>query len=175
MITQYSKDMERVARALHLCRKFHEGQVDKCGQPYWIHPFTVAMMHFRGNTSFLPHAIVGLLHDIPEDTNISVKMLSNLIELTEEEIEALNLLSRNKNTSYDEYIDLIANSGNKLAMTVKMSDLVHNIDLDRFIDAEIPITSVDEDRTIKYAEKIDQIYVALKKLNNKEGDLDENT
>lgn len=155
MITQHSKDMERVARALHLCRKFHEGQVDKCGQPYWIHPFTVGMRGFHNND--LSHIIVGLLHDIPEDTNISVKMLENLIELTEEEIEALNLLTRNKNTSYDEYINSIINSNNKIAISVKLSDLVHNSGLYRFRDAQIPITSTDEKRIDKYIHMVDRI------------------
>jgi len=150
MITQHSKDMERVARALHLCRKLHEGQVDKCGQPYWIHPFTVGMYEFRNND--ISHVIVGLLHDVPEDTNISVKMLQNLIELTEEEVEALNLLTRNKNMPYDEYIDLIINSNNEIAMSVKLRDLAHNFDLVRFTRAQVPITPTDEKRAEKYKE-----------------------
>lgn len=160
MITQHSKDMERIVRALHLCRKFHEGQVDKCGQPYWIHPFTVAMHGFVNND--FSHVVVGLLHDVPEDTNISVKMLSNLIELTDEEIEALNLLTRNRNMSYDEYIDSIINSNNRIAKSVKLSDLGHNLRLDRFTDAQIPITSTDERRSDKYMKKY--LYILNRKF-----------
>lgn len=159
MITQYSRDMERVARALHLCRNLHKSQADKCGQPYWIHPFTVAMHGFVNNN--LSHVIVGLLHDIPEDTNISVKMLSNLIELTNEEIEALNLLTRNKNMSYDEYINSIANSNNEIAISVKLRDLAHNANLVRFAHAQVPITPADEKRAEKYKKSYMRIHDSI--------------
>ena len=104
MLTQYSKDMERVIRALNLCRNLHEGQVDKCGQPYWIHPFTVAMRSFTGynrNENQTSTMIVGLLHDIPEDTGIAVGVLTTLIDLTDKEQEALELLTRKNGTSYN--------------------------------------------------------------------------
>lgn len=165
MITQYSKDMERVIIALNLCRKFHEGQTDKCGQPYWTHPFTVAKQGFDDND--FSHVVVGLLHDVPEDTEISVEELATLIELTDEEIDALKLLTRNKNISYDQYIDSIANSNNIVAMTVKRDDLLDNMDLVRFIDAKIPITSADKVRALKYTKKFEQISEAIDKLQNK--------
>lgn len=162
MLTQYSKDMERVIIALELCRKLHKGQTDKCDQPYWIHPFVVAMQGFSSND--FSHVVVGLLHDVLEDTEISVEELATLIELTDEEIDALKLLTHNKNVSYDQYIDSIANSNNIVAMTVKRDDLSDNMDLGRFIDAEIPITSADGVRALKYAEKFEQICEALDKF-----------
>ena len=96
MLTQRSKDMERLMAALELCRKLHTGQTDKCGQPYWIHPFTVAMRSFTGYSNDRPisYAIVGLLHDIPEDTGMAVESLTQLMELTDKEIDALKLLTR---------------------------------------------------------------------------------
>lgn len=169
MLTQYSKDMERVIIALNLCRKLHEGQTDKCGQPYWIHPFMVAMQaEIPDSVHGLSHVIVGLLHDIPEDTGICVEALATLIELTDEEIEALKLLTRNKDTLYDQYIDAIANSNNVIAMTVKLADLTQNMDLGRFMAARVLITPADKERTEKYAEKFEQIYAAVKKLKQQE-------
>ena len=96
MLTQRSKDMERLMAALELCRKLHAGQTDKCGQPYWIHPFTVAMRGFAGyaNDQPISYAVVGLLHDIPEDTGMAVEALTQLMELTDKEIDALKLLTR---------------------------------------------------------------------------------
>ena len=60
MLTQRSKDMERLMTALELCCKLHADQTDKCGQPYWIHPFTVAMRGFTGygNKQSISYAIV---------------------------------------------------------------------------------------------------------------------
>ena len=129
MLTQRSKDMERLMTALELCHKLHTGQVDKCDQPYWIHPFTVAMRGFTGygDVKSISYAIVGLLHDIPEDTGMAVEALAQLIELTDEEIAAIKLLTRQNGVSYTEYIDSIMESENEIAINVKIEDLLHNM------------------------------------------------
>ena len=162
-LTQRSKDMERLMTALELCRKLHAGQVDKCGQPYWIHPFTVAMSYFSGygDVKSISFAIVGLLHDIPEDTGMAVEALAQLIELTDEEIAALKLLTRQDGVSYDEYIDSIGESGNEIAIDVKFYDLLHNMNLDRFTEASITITNRDKNRFDKYEKAFDKLHSFL--------------
>ena len=162
-LTQRSKDMERLMTALELCRKLHAGQVDKCGQPYWIHPFTVAMSGFTGYSNDQPisFAIVGLLHDIPEDTGMSVDALAELIELTDEEIGALKLLTRQNGMSYTEYIDSIMESENEIAINVKIEDLLHNMNLDRFTEAGIAITNWDKNRFDKYKKAFDKLHSFL--------------
>jgi (p)ppGpp synthase/HD superfamily hydrolase len=162
MLTQYSKDMERVIQALNLCRNLHEGQTDKCGQPYWIHPFTVAFRGFSGyNHSIIPNIIVGLLHDIPEDTGMSVDALATLIELTDEEKSALDLLTRKDGVSYNEYVNSIVESGNKIAIDVKLDDLLHNMDLNRFTDAGLKVMLADEQRHAKYHKTFEKLYAKL--------------
>lgn len=158
--TQRTKNMERLWDALKLCHKLHEEQVDKCGQPYWIHPFTVAMRGFTRYDSNLSYAIVGLLHDVPEDTGMSVEALTTLIELTDEEIEALKLLTRQDGVSYDEYINSIVESNNEIAIVVKLDDLLHNGNLNRFTEAGIDISEKDKKRADKYT-------AAFYKLHNK--------
>ena len=159
-LTQRSKDMKRLMTALELCRKLHAGQVDKCGQPYWIHPFTVSMRGFTGysNDQSISYAIVGLLHDILEDTGMSADALLQLIELTDEEVAALKLLTRQDGMSYSQYIDSIGESGNEIAIDVKLYDLLHNMNLDRFDDAGIIITNRDKNRFDKYKEAFDKLY-----------------
>ena len=163
MLTQRSKNMERLMTALELCRKLHAGQVDKCGQPYWIHPFTVAMSYFSEyrDVKSISFAIVGLLHDISEDTGMAVEALAQLIELTDEEIAALKLLTRQDGVSYDEYIDSIGESGNEIAIDVKLYDLLHNMNLDRFTEASITITNRDKNRFDKYENAFDKLHSFL--------------
>ena len=163
MLTQRSKDMERLMIALELCRKLHAGQVDKCGQPYWIHPFTVSMNCFSGYgyVKYISRAIVGLLHDIPEDTGMSVDALLQLIELTDEEVAALKLLTRQDGMSYSQYIDSIGESGNEIAINVKLDDLLHNMNLDRFTEAGIAITNWDKNRFDKYEKAFDKLHSFL--------------
>lgn len=162
-LTQRSKDMERLMMALELCRKLHAGQVDKCGQPYWIHPFTVAIRGFTGysNDQSISFAIVGLLHDIPEDTGMSVDALAELIELTDEEVAALKLLTRQDGMSYSQYIDSILESSNEIAINVKLDDLLHNMNLDRFTEADIRITDRDINRVNKYEKAFDKLHSFL--------------
>lgn len=164
MKTQRTKDMERLMDALSLCRGLHADQTDKCGQPYWIHPFTVAMRGFTGynSSNYFSCAIVGLLHDIPEDTGISIDTLSKLISLTPEEIEALHLLTHQNGMSYDEYINSILESENNVAMIVKLDDLMHNMNLNRLTEAGIVVTDRDERRTEKYRKAFDKL---LSKVN----------
>lgn len=163
MLTQRSKDMERLMAALELCRKLHAGQTDKCGQPYWIHPFTVAMRGFAGyaNDQPISYAVVGLLHDIPEDTGMAVEALTQLMELTDKEIDALKLLTRQEGVSYNEYINSIIESGNEIAINVKIYDLLHNMNFDRFTEADVKITDQDIKRGKKYAKAFDKLLNGL--------------
>lgn len=163
MRTQRTKDMQRLMDALDLCRKCHVHQIDKCGQPYWIHPFTVGMQIFSGygDVKSISYVIVGLLHDIPEDTKLSVDDVAALIELTEEETAALRLLTRIKDIPYDEYIDSIIESGNEIAMCVKLYDLLHNMNLNRFTEADIDITDKDEKRRKKYRKAFDKLHAKI--------------
>lgn len=163
MLTQRSKDMERLMTALELCRKLHANQTDKCGQPYWIHPFTVAMRSFTGyaNDQSISYVIVGLLHDIPEDTGMAVGSLVGLIELTDEEMAALKLLTHQDGMSYNEYIDSIIESGNEIAINVKLDDLLHNMNLGRFTEAGITITDQDTKRNEKYKKAFDKLLANL--------------
>jgi (p)ppGpp synthase/HD superfamily hydrolase len=163
MKTQRTKDMQRLMDALDICRKFHINQTDKCGQPYWIHPFTVGMRSFSGygDVKSISYAIVGLLHDIPEDTRLSVDDVATLIELTEEEIAALRLLTHTKDTPYDEYIDSIIESGNDIAIVVKFDDLLHNMNLNRFTEADIIMTDKDDKRHKKYRKAFDKLYAKI--------------
>ena len=163
MLTQRSKDMERLMAALELCRKLHAGQVDKCGQPYWIHPFTVAMRSFTGYSKdkSISFAIVGLLHDIPEDTGMAVEALTQLMELTDKEIDALKLLTRQEGVSYNEYINSIIESGNEIAINVKIYDLLHNMNFDRFTEADVKITDQDIKRGKKYEKAFDKLLNCL--------------
>jgi (p)ppGpp synthase/HD superfamily hydrolase len=161
--TQHSKDMERLMQAIFWCKELHANQTDKCGQPYWIHPFTVAMRGFTGygGTFEISRAIVGLLHDIPEDTRISVAAIAATMRLTFEEQEALELLTHKNGTTYTEYIDSIIESGNRIAMEVKLDDLMHNMNLNRFSDANIALTPKDEKRFKKYEAVFNKLLVKL--------------
>ena len=168
MLTQYSKDMERMMTALNLCRVIHQNQTDKCGQPYWIHPFTVAMRGFSGYSKHaISNVIVGLLHDIPEDTDLSVDAIDSIVGLTYDEKAALKLLTREDGMSYNQYIKSIIESGNRIAIEVKLDDLCHNMDLGRFADAGVEITEEDLNRREKYSKTFAKLLYKLNEIDDR--------
>ena len=115
----------RIRRAYETAKTAHSGQLDKSGVEYINHPLTVAE-NVGENISAI---IVALLHDVAEDTNLTIAELKKKIPLTDDETKALELLTHDKNISYFEYVEQI--KSNDLARIVKIADLKHNSDLSR--------------------------------------------
>ena len=115
----------RVRQAYETAQAAHFGQVDKAGVDYINHPLTVAA-NVGENISAI---IVALLHDVAEDTNITLAELKKKIPLTDEEAQALKLLTHDENIHYLDYVAKI--KSNALARIVKTADLKHNSDLSR--------------------------------------------
>jgi len=126
-------------KAIMLAYESHEGQLDKSGLPYIIHPITV-----MNGVDSDKEKIVAVLHDVVEDTNVKIRTIYD--EFGEEIAEAVELLTKSKGQDYFQYIEAL--KGNYLAMNVKVQDLKHNMDLTR-----LPrITERDKDRQDKYEE-----------------------
>lgn len=101
----------------------HRGQVDKAGEPYIHHCFRVALSAYEKGTTEKDKqrlVLIGLLHDILEDTDLTYEELQDLCP-DEKILDAVLLLTRLDKQSYFEYIDLI--SFNRLATLVKLSDI----------------------------------------------------
>lgn len=106
-------------RAMVIAYDAHHGQVDKQGIPYVFHPFHVA----EQMTDELS-TCVGLLHDVVEDSDVTLEDLAR--EFPAEIIEALALLTHDESVPYLEYVQALAS--NELARAVKRADLEHNLD-----------------------------------------------
>lgn len=116
--------------ALKIAVRAHEGQTDWEGLPYILHPVRVAEHAARIARDFgVPPEqarVVGVLHDVIEDTHITIKGLSNA-GLGDVECTALRAVTRPDGYTYDEFIRYISRSG-KLAIVVKLADLRDNTD-----------------------------------------------
>ena len=109
-------------KAMIIAYNAHMGQVDKALVPYIYHPIHVAEQMDDEVT-----CIVALLHDVVEDTEVTFTDLEK--EFSKEIIEALRLLTHDKNIDYMDYIRQIKN--NEIASKVKIADLKHNMDKSR--------------------------------------------
>lgn len=104
--------------AILLAVNAHNGQKDKLGKEYILHPLWV-MNHIEGN---LPK-IVAVLHDVVEDTNICLTDLSD-VGYSTEIVEAIDAITQRPGEDRHAYLDRVM--GNSLALQVKKVDILHN-------------------------------------------------
>lgn len=127
--------------ASKIAYKAHEGQTDKAGVPYIFHP-----IHIAEQMDSEESCIVALLHDVIEDSNITLEILSKYFN--DDIITALRVLTKKENDDYVMYIKRVKT--NKLATKVKIKDLEHNRDLTRLDE----VTDKDRKRSLKYWQAI---------------------
>ena len=143
-------------KAIHIATKAHGGQMDKGGQPYILHPLRVMFMR-RNETE----RICAVLHDVIEDSNISIEYLREE-GFSEEILSTLEALTKRENESYDDFINRVIE--NKTARNVKLADLCDNMDLSRIINP----TQEDYQRVEKYRKAADRIFEVMDFEDDKE-------
>jgi (p)ppGpp synthase/HD superfamily hydrolase len=110
--------MATIEKALQIAARAHEGQVDKHGQPYILHPLRV-MGAVEGEEA----RIVAILHDVIEDTSVTADDLGRE-GFGEAILEALDRLTHRKDEPYADYV--IWCKGHDIARRVKLADLEDN-------------------------------------------------
>ena len=110
-------------KALRLCFDAHKEQLDKGGAPYVFHPFHLAEQMKDELT-----AVCALLHDVAEDSDITLEEIAAM-GFPPEVLEALALLVHDEQVEYMDYVRAIAQ--NPIARRVKIADLKHNCDISR--------------------------------------------
>jgi len=132
-------------RAIELAKQHHEGQTDKAGNPYIEHPLRV-----MNQVESEEEKIVAVLHDIVEDTDISLDDLRNE-GFSKEVVSAVECLTKQDGENYDSYIERI--SFNPLAVKIKLADLEDNRDLTRLPE----VTDKDLERVEKYDKALEKL------------------
>jgi len=122
-----------VESTIEFIKRAHADQVDKGGVAYWRHP--VSVMSRLGPDATEDCKLVALLHDVIEDTKYTAADLRSK-GYSDRVIDAVLLLTKNKDLPYLDNIEHIAASGNKIAIAVKIADNEDNLDPDRI--AKIP-------------------------------------
>jgi (p)ppGpp synthase/HD superfamily hydrolase len=130
-------------KAMKIAYDAHRGQVDAGGVPYVFHP-----LHLAEQMEDEASACVALLHDIVEDTDVTLEQLAQ--DFPPEVIQAVALLTHNPQESYFEYVRKIR--GNRIATVVKLADLEHNSDETRLLGVESVAERQKEVWRVKYQE-----------------------
>lgn len=129
-----------LSRAIEIAAIAHSNQLDKGGKPYILHPLWVMdRVRHLGETAM----IIAILHDVVEDTEWTMEALIKE-GFNQDVIFALQLLTHDKEQSYEDYIKAI--SLDSLAKAVKIRDLEHNTKITRLKG----LRKKDFDRLEKY-------------------------
>ena len=116
--------MSTLQRAIEIATQAHQGQFDKSGKDYIEHPLRVMEMGQTENEK-----IVGVLHDVIEDTDWTFEKLADE-GFSQEIIAALRCVTKlSENENYDDFIERVKK--NPLATAVKINDLTDNMDIRR--------------------------------------------
>lgn len=131
--------MSNLQRALEIAVVHHAGQTQKNGEPYALHPIRIAL-----TLQTEAERITALLHDIVEDTSITLADLTDE-GFAPEVVEAVRLLTMSPGDDYDAYIARLAS--NPTARAVKLADLEDNMNIRRISG---PLSDRDLARIAKY-------------------------
>jgi (p)ppGpp synthase/HD superfamily hydrolase len=130
-----------LTKAIRIASEIHEGQVDKSGSPYILHP-----LHVMSQFTDINDKIVAVLHDAIEDAGLNdVPARLETEGFPDELITDIKILTHKRGTPYEVYIDIL--SRYPRARRIKLADLKHNMDVSRL---NPPLSEKDLQRVIKY-------------------------
>lgn len=122
-----------VEKAYKLAEKAHDGQLRKSGQPYIIHPLSVAIILSQMGMD-CSSVIASLLHDVVEDTDVTneniEKMFSKEVAYLVDGVTKLGKVTiSNKEEQQAENVRkmLIAMSKDIRVIIIKLADRLHNM------------------------------------------------
>jgi len=120
--------MATLERALQIAVQAHAGQKDKNGRTYILHPIRVMM-----GCPSTEAQIVGLLHDVVEDTPVTFEELE-AEGFSKPIMVGLRLLTHDSQMPYEAYIDQIKT--HPIATEAKLADLQDNMDIRRLQEVD---------------------------------------
>lgn len=129
---------ELVGKAVRIAAQAHDGQTDKAGEAYILHPLRL-MSRCRADAQ----RIVALLHDVVEDSPMTLEDLAGE-GFSPEIIAGIDGMTRRQSESYEEFISRAAQ--NPLSASIKRLDLEDNLNTLRLPE----LTEQDLARLQKY-------------------------
>jgi (p)ppGpp synthase/HD superfamily hydrolase len=139
-----------LSKMLVLATNKHDGQFDKGGFPYILHPLKI-MYYLKSDDEELQCIALG--HDLVEDTDTTYAELYAM-GFTERIVSGIRCLTKVPGETHEEYKAKVMSNAD--AVKVKMQDLRHNTDIRR-------LKGVTE-KDVKRIEKYHKFYTELKAL-----------
>jgi len=130
--------MTNLDKAISIAKEAHDGQRDRYGAPYILHPIRV--MDRMDSES---EKIVAVLHDVVEDSDWTLDRL-NKEGFPADVVAAIDCVTKRDGEAYEDFVKRSA--GDALARKVKIADLEDNMDIRRMQF----VSPTDAERLNKY-------------------------
>ena len=151
------EEMQRIQKAYEVAYEAHKPQVRKSGEPYIIHPVSVARivgeeLELDANT-----IIAAFLHDVVEDTPLTIEDIQK--DFGEDVAFLVKVVTKQKKEKYDlskqvdNYLQILSSIHYDIrALLVKLSDRLHNMRT---------LSSMKPEKQMKIAGETDYFYAPL--------------
>lgn len=151
------EDMQRIHRAYELASEAHSAQRRKSGEPYIIHPISVALIAASELKLDADSVIASFLHDVVEDTDYTLQDIENMFGSSVAQL--VDVVTKKKKMAYntskqvDNYQQLLDSVHYDIrALMVKIADRLHNMRT---------LASMRPDKQMKIAGETDYFYAPL--------------
>lgn len=143
-ITAYypAANVELIEKAYHFSKRAHEGQLRESGEPYFQHPYEVALI-LADLELDVETIVAGLLHDVLEDTEVTREELeaefgSSVLMLVEGVTKLEKLPFRNRLERQAENLRkmIFAMAEDIRVILIKLADRLHNMRTLRHVSPE---------------------------------------
>lgn len=138
----YPKHKDKIIDALNFAKKWHDGIVRRSGEPYIIHPIAVARILIDNQMDYST-VIAGLLHDVVEDTEISLKEVEKRYGKTVAKlvdgvtkIDSITAQKENLTDADDKKRLLMAMGDDIRVIFIKLADRLHNMRTIKYLPPE---------------------------------------
>jgi (p)ppGpp synthase/HD superfamily hydrolase len=131
--------VNQLEKAIYVALRVHEGQTDRYGRPYILHP-----LHVMTQMDTETEMAAAVLHDVVEDSDVTPDDL-RAEGFTADVVEVVRLLTHDKEKlSYEAYVRRL--KPHPIARKIKLADLAHNMDIRRMDKVQ----EKDRERLEKY-------------------------
>ncbi len=158
----YPLNKDKIIDAYKFANEKHDGVLRKSGEPYIIHPVAIAQILIDNNMDYST-IMAGLLHDVVEDTDVTLKDIEKLFGKTVAKlvdgvtkIDEIKLKAKDLGEKESIKHLLIAMGDDIRVIFIKLADRLHNMRTIEFLKREKQIRMATETQElfIPIAERI---------------------
>ncbi|MCM1152412.1 MAG: HD domain-containing protein [Muribaculum sp.] len=151
------EDMDRLHKAYELAREAHASQKRKTGEPYILHPISVALIAAEELHLDVNSVIAAFLHDVVEDTDIKLEEIQRRFGSDVSFLVKVVTKVKKKHYEMSKQLDNFKQMLNSIQtdirpILVKLADRLHNMRT---------LSSMKPDKQMKIAGETDYFYAPL--------------